>query len=107
MAKHIDLTSKFSKEKPSISIGVLTIHINDEKSNVLMMNSLLKNTEGLTDVEMMDRALEILIGKKGIQELNKMKLSFSDYKTVYFAVVAVVNDQELSDVEESFRKSIK
>lgn len=105
MAKHIDLTNKFSKEKPSITIGDKTIQINDEKSNVLKMNSVLKNAEGLTELEMMDTAMETLIGKKGVKSLDEMSLSFSDYKTVYFAIIAVVNDQELSEVEENFRKN--
>lgn len=105
MAKHIDLTSKFSKEKPSITIGDVTIQINDEKSNVLKMNSLMKNSDGLSEMEMMDEAMAVLIGKKGVTALEKMNLSFSDYKTVYFAIVAVVNDQELEEVEENFRKS--
>lgn len=105
MAKHIDLSNKLSKEKPSITIGDVVLQINDEKSNVLKMNSILKNTDGLSEVELMDKTIETLIGKAGFTKLEKMKLSFSDYKTVYFAIVAVINDQELGDVEANFRKA--
>lgn len=102
MAKNIDLTNKFSKEKPSITIGDLTLTVNDEKSNILVMNSLMKKGD-MTEFEMMDKSLEILLGKKGYQEVEKLKLRLSDYKTLYFAIMAVVNDEEIEDVEKRFQ----
>ncbi|MEG0475035.1 MAG: hypothetical protein RR548_04980 [Carnobacterium sp.] len=105
MAKHINLDSKLSSEKPTVTIGDLTLKVNDEKSNILKMNSVMKNSTDLTEIEMIDKSLELLIGKKSMQELEKLKISFSEYKKVYMAVIAVVNDQELSEVEENFRKN--
>lgn len=102
MAKKIDLTNKLSKEKPSITIGDLTLTVNDEKSNILVMNSLLQKG-GMTEFEMMDKSLELLLGKKGYQEVEKLKLGLSDYKTLYFAIMAVVNDEEIEDVEKRFQ----
>ncbi|WP_304960323.1 hypothetical protein [Thomasclavelia cocleata] len=103
MAKHIDLTNKFSKEKPSITIGNLTLTVNDEKSNVLMMNSLIKSGK-MTEFEIIDKSLEMLLGETGYKKVEKLKLRLSDYKTLYFAIMAVVNDEELEDVEKRFQK---
>lgn len=102
MAKHIDLSDKFSKEKPSITIGDLTLTVNDEKSNILMMNSLIKKGD-MTEFELMDKSLELLLGKTGYQKVEKLKLGLSDYKTLYFAIMAVVNDEEIEDVEKRFQ----
>lgn len=101
MAKKIDLTNKFSKEKPSITIGDLTLEVNDEKTNILSLNSLIKN--GMSEVEVMDESLKLLLGEEGYKQIEELKLSLNDYKILYFAILAVVNDEELEDVEKRFR----
>lgn len=102
MARHINLTNKLSKEKPSITIGEHTFNINDEKSNILVMNQTLKDGS-LSELEMMDKTLEILISKSGVKKLNSLNLSFKDYQTVFFAIMATINDEEIEDVEKRFR----
>lgn len=103
MAKHIDLTNKFDNEKPSITIGDKTFTINDEKTNVLIMNQVLKNG-ALNETEMIDKVIEILLGKKNAEALDKMKLRFNDYKTVFFAIMAAINDEDIEDVEKRFQE---
>ena len=63
MARHIDLTNKLDVEKPTITINGKIYEINDEKSNILSMNSLL-NKGNLSEVEMFDKIIEKLLGKK-------------------------------------------
>ena len=39
MAKHFDLSKILNDERPTIKIGDKTYTVNDEKSNVLILNS--------------------------------------------------------------------
>lgn len=103
MAKHIDLTNKLSSEKPSIKIGETEFTINDEKTNVLIMNQVMKD-ESLNSIERTDKMIEILLGKRQFKKLEDMKLSFKAYETIAFALMAAVNDEELEDVEKRFQK---
>lgn len=103
MAKHIDLTDKFNNEKPSITIGEHTFIINDEKTNVLIMNQIMRD-EALDSVERMDKMITTLLGKKQFKELENMKLSFSAYQTIAFALMAAINDEDLETVEKRFQK---
>lgn len=103
MARHIDLTSKFDNEKPSITIGDHIFVINDEKTNILIMNQVMRD-ESLNSIERTDKMIEILLGKKQFKELENMKLSFRAYETIAFALMAAVNDEELEDVEKRFQK---
>lgn len=102
MAKHIDLTNKFDNEKPSITIGEHTFVINDEKTNILIMNQVMRD-ESLDNFERMDKMIEILLGKKQAKELDAMKLSISAYQTVTFAIMAAVNDEDIEVVEKRFQ----
>lgn len=102
MARHIDLTNKFDNEKPSITIGEHTFIINDEKTNILLMNQVMKD-ESLDNFERMDKMIETLLGKKQAKELNAMTLSFSAFQTVTFAMMAAVNDEEIEVVEKRFQ----
>ncbi|MFV0382322.1 MAG: hypothetical protein ACK5KR_08935 [Breznakia sp.] len=106
MSRNIDLTSILSTEKPSITIQGKKFTVNDEKSNILRMNSTMKKYQesGETEIEVIDKVLEILIGKKATQEIDKMGFSFIQYQEIYFAVMAVVQDESLEVVKERFRK---
>lgn len=103
MARHIDLTSKFDNEKPSIKIGDKTFIVNDEKTTVLLMNQIMKN-ENLDDVSRMEKMLETLLGKKQAKELESLNLRFMNYQKVVFAIMAVINDEDLEEVEKRFQK---
>lgn len=103
MARHIDLTNKFDNEKPSIKIGDKTFIVNDEKTTVLLMNQIMKN-EDLDDVSRVEKMLETLLGKKQAKELESLNLRFINYQKVAFAIMAVINDEELEEVEKRFQK---
>lgn len=102
MARHIDLTNKFDTEKPSITIGEHTFVINDEKTNILIMNQIMCD-ESLDEFKKMDKMIETLLGKKQAKELENMKLSFSAFQTVTFALMAAINDEEIEVMEKRFQ----
>jgi len=102
MARHIDLTNKLDMEKPTITINGKKYEINDEKSNILSMNSLLSKSN-LSEVEMFDKIIEKLLGKKALKELDNLHLGLKQYEKIALALMACVNDEELEDVESRFQ----
>ncbi len=102
MAKHIDLTDKLDMEKPTVKINGKEYEINDEKSNILSMNSLL-NKGNLSEIEMFDKIIEKLLGKKALKELDDLHLGIKQYEKIALALMACVNDEELEDVESRFQ----
>lgn len=101
MAKHFDLTSILSNEKPTITIGEHTFTVNDEKTNVLLMN---EGMENLTPIEAAEFAVERLLGKEQKTTLDAFKLSMTAYFEIFYALVACVNNEEIETVKERFQK---
>lgn len=104
MAKVYDLTSKISTEKPIIQIGEKKIEVNDDHKLVLLVQAELQNK---ADSEAFDFVFEKLLGKKGKEEIDHMKLSFKDTKTIFLAVMAAASGEELEEVEARFQQATK
>lgn len=102
MAKHFDLSNVLNNEKPTIKIGEKTFTVNDEKSNVLILNSKLEKEDN--SIESIDVAIEHLLGKAAVKELNSLSLSISAYKEIFYTLIACVNDEEISEVKKRFQK---
>ena len=102
MAKHFDLSNVLNNEKPTIKIGEKTFTVNDEKSNVLILNSKLEKEDN--SIESIDVAIEQLLGKTAVKELNDLSLSMSAYKEIFYTLIACVNDEEISEVKKRFQK---
>lgn len=102
MAKHFDLSKILNDERPTIKIGDKTYTVNDEKSNVLILNSKLDNEENSLDS--IDVAIEQLLGKTAVKELNDLSLSMSAYKEIFYTLIACVNDEEINEVKKRFQK---
>lgn len=104
MARHIDLRNKLDMERPTIKIGEKTYTVNDEKSNVLLMNSALAE-EGLDQNAAVDKVITILLGKTALKEINALKLGLSQYMIIFYALVACVNDIEIEEAKERFQNA--
>ncbi|MDH6367558.1 MULTISPECIES: hypothetical protein [unclassified Breznakia] len=107
MSKNIDLSSLLSEEKPSLTINGKTYVVNDEKTNVLKMNDEMKkmskgNEEDRDDFAILSKIIEMLVGKKAAKEIDALPLSFSQYQEVFFALLALVNNEELEVVKARF-----
>ena len=103
MAKIIDITGKLTNEKPRIKIAEgFEVEVNVSKNAVIKMQTIMNGNK--SDVEMMDESLKILVGDKAYKRLDEMDLSLSDYKTVYIAVMACVNNESFEEAAERFQK---
>lgn len=104
MAKHIDLSTVLSKERPTITINGKTYQVNDEKTNILLMNNELKKSDG-ADLESIDKIIELLLGKKAVKEIDQAGFGLSQYMTIFYALVAAVNDEDIEEAKKRFRES--
>lgn len=102
MAKHFDLSNILNNEKPTIKIGDHTFTVNDEKSNVLILNSKLDKESN--SLESIDIAIEQLLGKSAVEELNGMALSMTAYKEIFYTLIACVNDEDVDAVKARFQQ---
>jgi len=105
MAKNIDLN--LDLEKPTITINGKKYEVNDEKSNILKMQATMQSAaeENKANADSIDEAFEILLGKKATKEINAIGFSFSQYMDIFFAVMSLVEDEDLEVVKERFRKA--
>lgn len=102
MARHIDLSNKLSNERPTIKIGSNTYSVRDEKTNVLLMNEELK--KGNSELEAIDKIISLLLGEKAQKEIDAMKLGISQYLTIFYGLIACVNDITVEEAKERFQK---
>ncbi len=101
MSRHIDLSNKLTNERPTVTIGGNTYEVNDEKSNVLMMNQKLK--EGGSEAEIVDKVITLLLGEKALKEIDAMGYGISQYMTIFYALIACVNDITIEEAQERFQ----
>lgn len=101
MAKHIDLSSVLSTERPTITINGNKYTVKDEKTNVLLMNN--EMAKNGADLGAIDKIITILLGKKAQKEIDAMGFGLSQYMTIFYALVATVNDEDLEVVKERFQ----
>ena len=102
MARNIDLSNKLSNERPTIIIGGNTYTVNDEKTNVLLMNEELK--KGGSEAEVVDKTISLLLGEKALKEIDAMGYGISQYFTIFYGLIACVNDISIEEAQERFRQ---
>ena len=100
MGKVIDITSRIKDEPKFVRIGDKSYKVDDRKNTVLeVMQELDKG--GANDVQNIDRILAKLIGKDAVKDFENYSLE--DYRTVYIAVMAVIQGVSYEECEKSFR----
>ncbi len=102
MARIIDITGKLTNEKPVIRISDdLQFEVNTSKNAVIRVQTIIN--DNLSDIELMDESLKILIGEEAYKRLDELELNIADYKTVYTAVMACINNESFEDAEKRFQ----
>ena len=99
--KVYDITSKLKNEKPVVRIGDKDFNVDNSKDAMIRVNEIIKNNTD--DFEIMGHVLSELLGSENAETIENMKLSMSDYKTVFIAVLAGAGDEEFEEVEKRFQ----
>jgi len=115
MSNMIDISKKITNALPMVRItDELVATVNNRKSTILNMQLMVKesqkkpkkNDDDYDELAFMEKVLDMLLGKKTVDEINKMDLPLPEYKTVFQAVMAAALGQSLEEVEKeskSFR----
>lgn len=102
MTKTIDITSRLTREKPVLKIGDKEYQIDNSKNAVFTVQA--KMDQDIRDTAL-DDVLEILLGKKAVQEINKSDISFADYQIIFIAAMAGAMNEEFEVIEARFQAS--
>jgi len=82
MARNVDLTGKLGMDgRPTITIGDTVLEVSNGAQEVLRIMEMVGEDGNMAPADML-KAEEILLGKDGAKELDKLALSFDDYTTV-------------------------
>ncbi len=102
MATVLDITSKLKQEEKFLKIGDVQLRVDDSKNTVISALAELESDKARSDVENTDLALAWLLGEEGKKKLDEMALNLSDYKEVFTAVMSLVSDVSLEEMEQRF-----
>lgn len=101
-AKIIDLTEKFTTEKPILKIGNKEYEINNATENVLSLSNIdTSQTETDYVLEYLNRTL----GEKAVQEINILKYPFSVLMELFYAVTSAITEEDIETVKTRFQNS--
>ena len=101
MATHIDITGKLKYEPKFIQIGDKSYKVDDSKNTVTKVMALFEG--GGSEIEHMDKALALLLGKEAFKAIEAMNLSMEDYRVPFIAVMACVTGKTYEEAEADFR----
>lgn len=98
----IDISTKLGKEKATIKLAEGKIYeVNTSADNYLLVQEKIKNQDFSIDV--MYQMIEMLMGKKALQEIKDMKLTIPGLRAVIIALSAVVNEVDYEEMEKRFQ----
>lgn len=95
---NLDISSKLGHEKQEITIAKgKTYEVNCGAITLLKVQECYKKDEVL-------KGLELLLGKKAVEDMEKMNLTAKEMQTVIIAASAQANEMSFEEMEERFRK---
>lgn len=93
MAQIIDISKKITNELPVVKItDELVVTVNNRKSVVLNIQAMVEETQRAgkeEDTAFMVKAMEMLIGKKHTDEIEKMDLPLTEYTMIFETIMDV------------------
>lgn len=104
MSKRYNIIDRLKEknQKPFISITEdLSFEINTSKTTALHMQAIEKD-ENLGDLEKIDKMIEVVLGKKALNEINKLDLTLEATTLIIETIAAALGGEELVEVQERF-----
>lgn len=103
MAKIYDISMKITNELPAMKItDEILVTVNNRHSTILNIQAMIIEAEKKesNETEIMDKALNLLIGEKKTEEINALDLPINEFKEVYAAIMKVAQGIDI-DAEET------
>lgn len=102
MAKIINITDKFELEQPKIKVGDIEIEVDTSLNAILKLEEKIGNGSGENLIE----AIEVAIGKEGVEKLNLRNTKMSNIMVVLISVLAIAQDMEYEEADAIFRRKL-
>ena len=102
MAKIINITDKFELEQPKIKVGDIELEVDTSLNAILKLEEKIGNGSGENLIE----AIEVAIGKEGVEKLNLRNTKMSNIMVVLISILAIAQDMEYEEAEAIFRRKL-
>lgn len=96
----INITDKFSKDKPSIQIGEKKYAVNNSVEAVMKFEEM----AGAGSTKALLSAIEEILGKEAFVEVRVMKLSVPDIKVLMTGIMAAMQDLTYEEAAARFQR---
>lgn len=94
---NLDISSKLGHEKQEITIAEgKTYEVDCSAISMLKAEELFKKGEAL-------KAIELLLGKKALKDIEEMKLTVKELQVIVIAAAAQVNEVSYDEMEKRFQ----
>lgn len=112
MSSIIDISKKITNELPMIRISDTQIYsVNNRKNTILNLQAMIQEAERkakkdggtINEMGLMNKAMEMLVGAKAAEEIEKMDLPLPEYKMIYHAIMAAATGSDMEEVEKRFQ----
>lgn len=115
MSNIIDISGKITNQLPMIRIADDKVYtVNNRKNTILNVQAMVQEAERkarknkeeggeLDETKLMNKAMEMLIGTKAVNEIEEMNLPLPEYKIVYQAIMAAATGTNIEEVEQRFQ----
>lgn len=97
ISKHLEDSIKFIKLGPNAED---VLKVDDNKNTVIKIQEILNND---VSNEGMEKAMELAVGKEGVEKINSMNLSFSSYHNIFIGIMAAISASTFEETEKNFR----
>lgn len=105
MAKFYDISKKITNELPTVKITEdIICTVNNRKNNVLNVLTMIQEAERKesedeenTRIEMMKKALKLLVGEKNTMAIEKLDLPLPEYSCVFQTIMIAAQGKELEE----------
>ena len=104
MGKLYTIDHKLLTETPEVRIGDKVYAVDDRQKTVEKVNRLVKNEE-LDEFQVIREVLEVTLGKKAAEEIDKANYRFEGQKALMETVIAAIMGEDPKEVAKRFQNS--
>ena len=103
MGKLYTLDGKLLTETPEIRVGEKIYPVDKRKKTVTKILDAAAGATKNSSADVIDRCLELALGKAAAKELNEMDLPFPAYMQLFTLVISAATGENPQDVEQRFQ----
>ncbi len=101
-SKVIDLTEKFTTERPIIKIGEKEYPVDNSTENVLALGNI---DSSKSENEYILEYLNKTLGEKAVKEIDILKYPFNVLMELFYAVTSAITEEDIETIKTRFQKS--